>query len=455
MNAIVVGAGKVGSTIAEQLSAENYNITVIDHNAMAVNRVCDSIDAMGVVGNGMDYKILDEAGVKYADFFIAMTGSDELNLLLCLMAHQQSSECKTVARVRDPIFKKEQREFLRSELGISKIVNPEYEVAKKISNLILNPSADEVETFARDKIELLSAKITEKSSIINTPIKEAFRKSAGKLLVCAIERNGEVIIPDGEEILYPNDKISFVTSSKNAGLFFKRAGISNDHIKHIMIVGGSRVAYYLAKRLNHFGCKIKIIEKDEEKCDTLDDLLDGHVSIIKGDATEENVLLEERIDHSEAFVSLTNIDEENVMLSLFAHKRFGLKTITKVNKLSYDMIAKDLNIGQIVNPKLLTAEEVLSFAKSIENANGSNVQSISNIVEGKAYAMEFTAKEGSKVIGVPLSELSIKDNVRLCCISRGKDFIIPSGKDEIRDGDSVIVVTKDKKMNDLADILRG
>ena len=459
MNIIIVGAGKVGSTIAENLSEEGHDVTVVDINADAVDRVCSAADIMGVIGNGIDYKILDDAQIKQADILIAMTGSDEINLLVCTLANERRSrerdrDFRTVARVTAPIIKKDQRTFIREKLGISKIFNPKYEFAKEISNYILNPSAKEVDYFAKDTIEMLSAYLPKSSPLCGKTIKEAFKKT-DSFLICAIERGKDLIIPSGDDMLLADDRISFVTSNKSAGLFFKRAGIHTKDVRRVIIVGGGDTSFYLAKRLGHFGCKIKIIEQNPEKCGFLDENLGSKVTVINGDGNDTMLLDEEGIAHCDAFIAATDSDEQNIMLSLLVSSRYGVKTVTKVNKTDATDIVNKLALDTVIYPKTLACERIDSYVKSIQNADGSNVQSIAKIVGGKAYAIEFHIKQGSEVAGKMLSKLNIRDDVLLCSMSRKGRFIIPGGSDYIEAGDDVVVVTKDSEINDIREILKA
>ncbi len=452
MNIIIVGCGKVGSTLAEQLASEGHDITVIDTNPDAVARVTEVADVMGVEGNGVVYYVQKEAGIEYADMFIAMTGSDELNLLCCLIA-KKSSSCRTIARVRNPDYLTE-RGFIKEKLGISMIINPEMEAANEITRLFTIPSAISVDTFARGRIELLETRLPIGSPIAGSPIKSALGKLSGKILICAIERGKDVIIPTGDTILEEGDKISFVATHKDSGAFFKKAGIAKNHIKTIIIVGGGKITFYLAKKLSEYGFRVKIIEKNREHCEFLNSMLPGGVVIINGDGSDQRLLLEEGIADADGFASITDIDEENIMLSLYVDANFKAKTVTKINKLNFEGIIDRLSLGSVIYPKYITSEMIISYVRALENSTGSGVQTLYNIVSGKVQALEFTVRTESKAVGVPLCDLNIKKNILLCCISRHGKIIIPSGQDMIQVGDSVVVVTTDRTLGDLKDIVR-
>ncbi len=452
MNILIVGCGKVGSTLAEQLANEGHDITVIDTNEEAVRRVTSQCDVMGVVGNGVVHRVQKDAGIEYADMFIAMTGSDELNLLCCLIAKKATTTCRTIARVRNPDFISE-RGFIKEKLGINMLINPELEAANEIARLFSIPSAIEVDTFARGRIDLMTTILPANSPLAGQPIRHALGKLSGKVLICAIERGQDVIIPTGDDQLLPGDKISFVASRKEAGHFFKKAGFTKEHIKSIMIVGGGKISYYLARRLSDVGYRVKIIEKDKEHCEMLNQLLPDNVVIIHGDGSDQSLLLEEGIKSADGFASITDIDEENVMLSLYVKSNFKAKTVTKINKMNFEGIIDRLALGSVIYPKFITAEMILSYVRALENTTGSNVQTLYNIVGGKAQALEFNIRSESDAIGVELMNLHLKKNVLLCCISRHGKILIPGGRDSVQIGDTVVIVTTNKGMNDFKDIL--
>ena len=452
MNIIIVGCGKVGSALAEQLASEGHDITVIDTNSDAVERVTEVADVMGTVGNGVVYYVQKEAGIEYADMFIAMTGSDELNLLCCLIA-KKSSSCRTIARVRNPDYLTE-RGFIKEKLGISMIINPEMEAANEITRLFTIPSAISVDTFARGRIELLETRLPIGSPIAGAPIKSAMGRLAGKILICAIERGRDVIIPTGDTVLNEGDKISFVATHRDSGAFFKKAGIAKNHIKTIIIVGGGKITFYLAKKLSEYGFRVKIIEKNREHCEFLNSILPSDIVIINGDGSDQRLLLEEGIADADGFASITDIDEENIMLSLYVGANFKAKTVTKINKLNFEGIIDRLSLGSVIYPKYITSEMIISYVRALENSTGSGVQTLYNIVGGKVQALEFAVRTESKAVGVPLCDLDIKKNILLCCISRHGKIIIPSGQDTIQVGDSVVVVTTERGLNDLKDIVR-
>lgn len=452
MNIVIVGCGKVGSTLADQLVKEGHDVSVIDVDPDAVKKVTNRLDVLGVVGSGSIHQVQVDAGVKEADLFIAVTPSDELNLLCCLMA-KRSAYCNTIARVRNPDYLSE-RNFIKQRLGLSNIINPEYEAAAEISRLFCIPSAIEVDTFAGGKVELLKAALPEDSPIVGKTIMSALGKISGKVLICAVERDGEVVIPTGSFVLKAGDEISFLTSRKERETIFKKTGLESGRIRRVVIVGGGKISYYLVKMLVEEGFKVKIIERDKERCEQLSDLLPSSVTIINGDGTDQQLLYEEGIDKADGFASLTDVDEENIMLSMFISKNSKAKVVTKINRQNFSEIIDNLDIGSVIYPKFITAETIVSYARALKNSQGSNVQTLYNIVDGKVEALEFLARSESEVIGVPLSDLELKNNLLICCISRDGRTIIPNGLTTIEVGDTVVVVTTQKGLNDLSDILK-
>lgn len=450
MNIIIVGCGKVGTTLVEHLDREGHDIVVIDNRTDAIDNVTNFMDVMGIVGNGASYNVLQEAGIEKADLLIAMTGSDELNLLCCLIAKKAGS-CHTIARVRNPQYNDE-IEFIKEEMGLSMTINPELETAIKMAALINLPSAIEIDTFAKGKVELLKFQVPEHSILNNMKVMNLAPKLHSKVLVCIVEREDKVYIPSGNFKLQTHDIISIVASHKNAINFFQKAGVLVNHIKKAMLIGGSTLTVYLAKMLADSGIRVTIIERNMERCEELSDLI-PEAMIINADATIKNILLEEGIEDAEAFASLTNYDEENILLSLYAKKRSRAKIFTKITRMTYDDIVGEMSLGIIINPKLVTADHILQYIRAMQNSKGSNVETLYNIVENKVEALEFYVRDNSKLLGVPLEKLELKSNLLVSCINRKGKIIIPNGRDHIQAGDTVIIVTSNKGLNDLNDIL--
>ncbi len=453
MRIIIVGCGKIGMTITEQLSLEGHDIAVIDKDSTVIHDVTNNFDVMGVVGNGASYNIQKEAGIHETDVLIAVTDSDELNLLCCLIA-KKAGNCSTIARVRNPMYNKEIN-FIKEELGLSMAINPEYAAATEAARILRFPSAIKIETFAKGRVELMKFQIPEGSVLDNMTLIDVAHKMQSDVLVCAVERKDEVIIPNGTFTLKSNDIISFVSSPTKARDFFKKIHVETHQVKNAMIVGGSTIAYYLSQQLISMGIDVKIVEQNRERCEELSELLPKAV-IINGDATNQDVLLEEGVAHSEAFVSLTGIDEGNIFLSLFAKKTGNAKIITKINRISFDNIIDTFNLGSIISPKFITAEYIVRYVRAMQNSIGSNnVQTLYNIIENKVEALEFRINDESDIMGVPLEKLNLKDNILIACINHGGQIITPNGQTEIHKGDTVIVITTQKGLQDFKDILKN
>lgn len=452
MKIIIVGCGKVGMTITEQLSLEEHDIAIIDKSSAVIHDVTNNFDVMGVVGDGASYTVQKEAGIEEADLLIAVTGSDELNLLCCLIA-KKAGNCNTIARVRNPMYNKEIN-FIKEELGLSMTINPEYAAAIEIARILRFPSASKIETFAKGRVELLEFAIGKDSKLSDCSLEDVSKKLHTNVLVCAVKHGDELVIPNGSYVLKENDIITIVAPPKSSQDFFEKIGVDTHQVENAMIVGGGTIAYYLAEQLISMGIDVKIVERDRERCEHLSELLPKAV-IINGDATNQDVLVEEGINHCEAFVSLTGIDEGNIFLSLFAKSCSKAKVITKINRISFDEIIDTFNLGSIIYPKSITAEYIVRYVRAMQNTIGSNVETLYRIVDNKAEALEFFIRDDTAVTGVPLEELNLKENILIACINRRGNIILPKGKTEIEVGDTVIVVTTQKGLRDIKDILRG
>ena len=451
MKIIIVGCGKIGATLAEQLNREGHDITVIDRNPQAVNDLTESVDVMGVSGNGAIYQVQIDAGIEDADLLIATTDSDEVNMLCCLIA-RKAGNCHTIARVRNPEYATEIG-FLREELNLSLAINPEFSTAREISRLLKFPSAIKVDTFAKGRVEIMKFIIDPGSVLDQLLVSEVAPKLKVNVLICAVEREDEVLIPGGNFKLMAGDKISFVAPSAEAMTFFKKAGIANNQIKTAMFVGGGKITYYLGKMLEDTGIKIKILEQSEARCRELSELL-PKAMIIHGDGSDQQLLLEEGIRQTEAFAALTGFDEENIMLSLYVGSQSRAKLITKVNHIAFEEVIDSLNLGSVIYPKQIIADNILQYVRAMENSLGSNVETLYKIAGNKAEALEFRVKEDVQITGIPLEKLSLKKNLLVACINRDGKIITPKGKDTMEPGDTVIIVTTNTGLNDLKDILK-
>ena len=452
MNIIIAGCGKVGRALAEQLSREKHDITVIDRKPEAIQQITNIADVRGVVGNGASYEIQMDAGIDTADLMIAVTDADEVNLLCCLIA-KKAGGCQTIARVRNPVYHHEIH-HIKDELGLSMVINPEWAAAMEMARLLRFPSAIDIDTFANGRIELLRFQLEEQNPLCDNKIKDLHMLSRCEVLICIVERGNEVLIPSGEVELKAGDMISVVASPVNASRFFKTIGIETNQVKNTMIIGGGKISFYLAKRLLEMGIQVKIIEKDRDACERLCEIL-PKAMIINGDGTDRELLAEEGLAKAEGFAALTNMDEENVMLALYAKSMSKAKKITKVNRNTFDTIIGALNIGSLIYPKHITSETILQYVRAMQNSIGSNVETLYRLVDGNAEALEFIIKGKSEVTDIPLQELQLKPHILVCAINRKGKIIIPKGQDCIQEGDSVVIITTDcGAYKDIRDIMK-
>ena len=399
MHIIIVGCGKVGRTLAEQLQEEEIDLTLIDTVEKTVNDVTEDIDAMGIVGNGASINTLMEAGISTADILIAVTASDELNLLCCLIA-QKTGSCQTIARVRNPIYSQEIG-FIKEKLGISMIINPEYAAAQEISRLLRFPAAIKIDPFSRGKVELLKFKVLPEFGLNGMSISRITEKFRCDILFCAVENREELTIPGGDYVIHDGDFVSIIATPQNTALFFKKIGFRTNQVKNALIIGGGTISYYLAKTLIDTRIHVKIIEKDPARCEFLSDQL-PEATIINGDGTDRALLLEEGLETAESFVTLTNFDEENIFLSLFAKKSSGAKVVAKVNRLPYTDVIDDLDLGSVIYPKYITSDSILRYVRAMQNTIGSNVETLYHILDSQAEALEFAVHDSSPVTGLSL-----------------------------------------------------
>ena len=450
MKIVLIGAGKVGKKIADQLAEEGHDITIIDNDIARINVLTNNQDLMCIHGHGAHYEVQLEAGVDKADVVIATASEDEVNMLCCMLAKKLGAG-RCIARVRDPEYYK-QLGYLKDELGLSIAVNPEYAAACELARVILLPAAANVEVFANGRIELVEFKISETSPLVGHTLADIYKKFKIKFLVCVVQRDGEIIIPDGSFIPQIGDRMSIASNHAEAERFFKRADSSRDKIKSVMLIGGGRVAYYLAKQLADFGMTVKIIESDYKHCLTLSELL-SNVNIINADGTDHNVLKEEGIESVDAFAALTGIDEENMIMAMYARTKNVSKVIAKINRGSYMNIANNIGLDSTVSPKLLAANNILGYIRAMKNSEHSNnIETIYKIVDEKVEALEFIIHEDTEYTNKPLRELKTRNDVIIAGIVRNRRTIIPNGDDCLKIGDSVIVVSSAKILQGLNEI---
>lgn len=451
LNIIIVGCGKVGATLIEQLSKEGHDITIIDTNYNKIQEITNQYDIIGLTGNGASYSVQMEAGIKNADLIISVTGSDELNLLCCTIA-SQVGKCASIARVRTPDYSKEVN-YLRNRLGLALIINPELEAAKEIAHILCLPTALEVNSFAHNQAELIKFKIPQGNLLDGITIAGLGKNIEHKILICAVERGGDVYIPTGNFRLMAEDIISFVASSRVAKSFLEAIGFKTTKVKDSTIIGGGKVAYYLAEELLRRGISVKIIESSRQRCEELSVLLPKAI-IINGDGTDEELLKEEGISYTESFVPLTGIDEENILLTLYAKKVSNAKVITKINRINFGNVIDSLDLGSVVYPRYITAEAIIAYVRAKKESMDRNIETLYHMFDSRVEAIEFRVAQTEGITGIALKDLSLKKNILISFINRKGSIIIPSGQDCILPGDTVMIVTTHLGFSDIQDILQ-
>ncbi len=450
MNIILVGCGKVGSALTRRLTEEGHNVTVVDTSADKVAYISEKLDVLGVEGNGASITTLNEAGMKDADVLIAVTGSDELNLLCCMFA-KKAGNCRCIARVRNPMYSRE-LEFIKAQLGISTIINPELAAAKEISRLLRFPAAEDIDTFAEGRVRLIRFELKPEQGLDGMALRDIPHKLGCDILICAVEREDEVCIPDGNFVLKSGDVISFVSAQGKGTEFFAKLHLPTHPVHNALLVGGGPIAYYLAKDLLRHSIEVRIIEHDAARCDWLAAELPG-ATILHGDGADRQFLQAEGLAQAEAMVALTDMDEENVMLAMYAKKHCPGKLVTKVNWLDFDGVLDTLDLGSVVTPKYIVCDFVIQYVRALQNSVGGNLKTLYRMLDDRVEALEFEIRENSAVTGTPLKDLKLKPGYLLCCITRGDKVIIPRGGDHIQVGDTVIVVTLEHGLQKLRDIL--
>ena len=450
LKVIIVGCGKVGTTLIEQLVREGNDITLIDKNASKVSEVTAMYDIMGIVGNGASYSVQKEAGIFDTNLFIAVTESDELNLLCCTVA-KQVGDCAGIARVRTPDYSNEIN-YLRDRLGLAMIINPELEAAREIAHILYLPSALEVSSFAHGEAEIIRFKVEADSPLVNVTVSDFMQNATAKLIFCAVERDGEVAIPNGSFRFSAGDVVAFLTSLRQGRACLKQLGIETTGVSDCMIVGGGKASFYLANKLVKNGINVKIIEKDKARCEVLSEAIPQAI-IINGDGTDEDLLKEEGIDDCESFIPLTGIDEENIILTLHAKQVSKAKVITKINRFTFKNVINSLDLGSVVYPRYITSEAIIAYARAKRASLDSNIETLTHLYDQRVECIEFHIDRASDVTGTKIMELSLKQHIMITFINRNGNIIFPGGNDTIEVGDTVMIVTTHTGFNDVTDIL--
>lgn len=450
MNIIIAGGGKVGEVLCSELSSEGNDIILMEKNSKRLNALISKYDITGIVGNGASYDLQMEANVPKCDIFIAVTSQDEINIMSATIAKKLGAKY-TIARVRNPEYTKH-LDFVRESLGITMMITPELESAKDIMKVIKYPTALSVESFANNRVNLVELKIKANSPLRDMSLKN-FRTRYGNILVAIIQRGDEVLIPSGDDFLREGDHIFVVSSLKEVNKFYKLIGDNRAKMKSVLIVGGGRITYYLINMLKEYKMDIKVIENDPEKARELSDVF-PNIMVIHGDGTDQEFLEEERLEAYDVFISLTGVDEENIITSLYASQKNVKKIVTKVNRTLLLKIFGTMGLQTVVTPKRVIANSILQFVRSLTNTSVSNVEALFRLADNQVEALQFKVKETSRVINKPLEILPIKNHLLIAYIIRGKKLIVPGGQDVIKPNDHIIVITKEKKYDDIDDILK-
>ena len=451
MKIVIIGDGKVGHKLSAQLSEENYDVVLIDQNEGKLKEALNKLDIFCITGNGVDIEVQKEADVPHADLVIACASTDELNMLSCLLAKRLGAK-HTIARVRNPIYY-QQIGLLKEDLHLSMAVNPELTAATEIARVLLFPATSKVETFMKGRVELVEFVLRNESVLSGLTLAEVYQKFQIKILVCAVKRENEVYIPDGDFVLKEGDKLHIAAGHKELENFFKALGRKKNRIKKVMICGGGHVCFYLASQLIRAGMQVKIVERDQKRCEHLCELL-PKATIIHGDAADQDLLLEEGIAEADAMVALTGMDEENIIMALFAKTQGVEKIVAKVNEDSRARMVEGMGIDSIVSAKSVTADAIMSYVRARNNSfSSANVETIYRLLDGKVEALEFIIKKECEFTNIPLKNLPTKKNHLIACIGRKRKVIIPNGEDHLVVGDSVVEIAKDHIIKNFSDIL--
>ena len=450
---IIVGCGDVGATIVEELDAENHDITIIDKDSETINELVNTYDIMGIVGNGASFAVQKEAGIIDADLIIAVTESDELNLFCCTVAKRAGGEISAIARVRNPDYIGE-IDYLREKLGLALVINPNYEAAHEISKILCLPNSLEINSFAHGRAEIIKFRVPNGNMLDGMSIASIGTRTTD-ILICAVERQKQVFIPSGNFEIQAGDKVSFVATRKAAKEFFRQIGFKTNQVKDAMIVGGGHTAYYLSRALIHTGINVKVIEKDKARCEELSMLLPKAV-VINGNISDKDLLIQEGIETTESFVTLSTSDEENILLTLFANQitHSNAKVVTRINRETFNDVIDSLDMGSIIYPHYITTEAIIAYVRARSASRGGNIEALFHMFDHRVEAIEFKVDSDSKKLtNIPISELNIKKETLISFINRHGKIIIPGGQDCIKPGDTVMIVTKKAGFVELEDIL--
>ncbi len=454
MRIVVVGAGKVGRVLTEQLAAEKHDIVVIDQDTDLIESLVNIYDVRGVVGNGGCYDVQKDAFEDGADLLIATTSSDETNILACLVAKKLGTP-HTIARIRNPEYEK-QLHFMREELGLSMVVNPEKATAREIARVLRFPSAIKREQFCRQRFELVEYRVNEGNPLEGLQLSDLYRNIRVKILICAVARGQQTIIPTGATVLQKGDKIYLTASARELESFFRKLNIFKARANNIMIVGASRIAYYLVKELQDIQKRMTVIDSNAARCQAMSEKFPG-VLVIHGDGADSELLSEERISEMDAFVPLTGLDETNIILAMYANQFPNCKVVAKINRPSFADLANQKGlVDSVVSTAAVTSETIARYVRAMQNSfDSDNIKTLHRLVGGRVEALEFNVGPGLPFIGVPLKDLNLREGLLVAGIVRQNGApVIPSGADALQEGDDVVIVTTDTTLHALRDIVK-
>ena len=452
MKILVCGCGKIGSTMCADLVAEGHDVVALDKDPAIISQITNTLDVMGVCGNAADCETLKDAGIAETELFIAVTGSDEVNMLSCFLARKMGAD-HTIARIRNPEYNDKSLDFLRHELHLSQAINPDLLAAKELFDILQIPSAIKVESFTGNTFKIIELIIKENSPLDGLVLRDFKNKYNTRVLICAVQRGQDVYIPDGNFMLKEGDRIGLTASPNELVQFLRKIDLMHKKARDVIILGGSRTAYYLAKMLEASGGGVKIIEKDPAVAEALSDSLNG-TTVVCGDGTQQELLLEEGLASTDAFVTLTGTDEENILISIYAASKKVPKVISKVNSNELAAMAEKLGLESIVSPKKIISNILARYARALENSKGSQVETLYKLMDNHVEALEFLVDADSKIISTPIKDLSLKPNTIIAGIIRGRTTIAPGGNDVILPNDRVVIIAENQRLRDLSDILK-
>ncbi len=450
MKIIIVGLGNIGENLTLSLLEEGNDITVVDINPDKVKDITSRYDCMGVVGNGAKNSVLREAGVSSADLLIAVTESDERNLLCCMVA-KKSGRCRVIARIQSPDYYSD-ADYLKDELGLAMVINPEQAAAAEIARVLRFPTANKIETFAKGRVELVKFRLPENCPLVGMAVKDAMKTLKANVLVCTVERGGDAHIANGNFVFADRDLVSIIATPRAATAFFKKIGYHGESARSAVVVGAGEITHYLAELMEKDNIDIKVISPNLSLCEELSEQYED-LTVIHGDGTDQELLVEEGVGRADAFLALSDTDEENILLSLFAQKTGDCKIITKVDRLEYEQITSSLHLDTVIFPKNITADGIVRYVRSMRATKDSNVESLYTVISGEVEATEFVMGEKSPVLGAALSHLKLRPDCLVAAILRGRSVVIPRGSDSIQCGDRVVIVSKILGIHDISEIL--